>query len=63
MAKGRWAQREAAKELRAFAGMRTLGVAPLLVVGKDGHWATQWAIPGSNVFCMRLMPEPTPEAN
>jgi hypothetical protein len=57
-----WAQREAAKELRGFAGGWP-AIVPLWVVTRTGYWATCWAPPGSNVAVVRYQPEPEPENN
>jgi hypothetical protein len=48
-------EREAALELRVFI---TLGLVPLWVIRRGGHWATCWVPPGINAGVFRGSPGP-----
>jgi hypothetical protein len=65
LARGGFAQREATKELRGFAAARKSGmnVVPLLFGALDGHWATMWSPPDSNVVPVRHEPRIEPDRN
>jgi hypothetical protein len=58
------ARRAAADELRGFARLHgALGIVPLFVVRRDGHWATMWAPPGVKTGVIYGDPEPDPQDN